>query len=213
MNKGQTNYFNMFLNVQECLNDNSSVWSNIPRVVTYKTEFDKIIVDLREKSGISIESISVSGKKDKLKQQIAEKVSVILGILTAFAYEKDDTDLVKQVKLSKSAILKIKDTDVVPKAKFFTSIAMQNLKELTDFGLSEASLTELEAIVNEFDGLIGKPRSIRNKKFVSLGEVDQFINEGNNLLKNKLDKLMLMFRESNPAFYNGYQRSRVIVNR
>jgi hypothetical protein len=213
MNKTQTNYFNMFLNVQEFFNDNSQIWSNIPRTVSYKNDFDEIIVLLREKSGVSIESISVSNKKDKLKEQIAQKTSAILGILTAFAHEKDDMDLAKQVDLSKSAILRLKDTELVPKVTFFISIARQYIEELADFGLSEASLTELEAMADEFNGLIGKPRSIRNKKFVALSEVEQLINEGNNLLKNKLDKLMLMFRESNPAFYDGYHRARVIVDR
>lgn len=213
MNKGQTNHFNMFLSVQEFLNDNSSVWSSTPRIVTYKNDVDEIIVLLREKSGISIDSISVSGKKEKLKEQIAQKTSALLGILTAFAHEKDDMDLVKQVNVSKSSVLKLKDTELVPKVTFFISIARQYIEDLADFSLSEASLTELEAMADEFNGLIGKPRSIQNKKFVALAEVDELINEGNNLLKNKLDKLMLMFRESNPAFYDGYQRARVIVDR
>ena len=33
------------------------------------------------------------------------------------------------------------------------------------------------------------------------------------LLRNQLDKQMLMFKKSSPEFYAGYQRARVILDR
>jgi hypothetical protein len=213
MNKTQTNHYRMLLGLQGFLNENSPVWSTIPRIVTYKNDLDEIILHLGEKTGQSKEGVSVTGKKEKLKQQTAEKVSVVSGILTAFAHEQDDMDMATKVKLSKSEILKMREVDIDAYIKSIISIAKENLLELADFGLSEALLTEIESLVDEFNGLIGKPRTLLNKKYQSLGEVEQLINEGNQLLKNKLDKLMLMFRESNPTYYDGYQRARVIVDR
>lgn len=45
-----------------------------------------------------------------------------------------------------------------------------------------------------------------------LDVIDELVDKCNNLLNNRLDKIMLMFRDSDPDFYNGYKRSRVIVD-
>ena len=90
--------------------------------------------------------------------------------------------------------------------------AKGNLKALADFGVSKEILTEINTSMEEYRVLIGKPRSILNTKFVALDAVDQLIDEGNALLRDKMDNMMLMFRESNPEFYNGYERARTIVD-
>jgi hypothetical protein len=47
---------------------------------------------------------------------------------------------------------------------------------------------------------------------VALSTIDNLVDEGNTLLKVKVDKLMLMFRDSKPEFYDGYSRARTIVD-
>lgn len=213
MNKNQTNHFDMLRNVQSFLSENSSECSAIPRILTYKDKLDENITKLGEKTSNSIDSISVSGKKDKLKEEIAIKGSVLSGTLTAFAHEKGDTDMAKKVNFSKSSIHKLKENELVPTIKFLVSVAREYINDLADFGLTGATLETLDGMANEYNELVGKPRSIQNKKFVSQGEVEQLLTDANNLLRNQLDKLMLAFRESNPAFYDGYHRARVIVDR
>ena len=66
--------------------------------------------------------------------------------------------------------------------------------------------------MEEYKQLIGKPRSILNTKYVALDTIDQLFDEGNALLKDKMDNMMLIFRERNPEFYNGYKRARTIVD-
>jgi len=55
-------------------------------------------------------------------------------------------------------------------------------------------------------------KNILNNKYVALDAIDQLFDECNALLKNRMDNIMLMFRESNPDFYNGYERARTIVD-
>ena len=74
-------------------------------------------------------------------------------------------------------------------------------------------ITEILSSVEEFNGLIGKPRSILNNRYTAINTVDQLIDEGSSLLKTRMDKLMLMYRENNPEFYEGYQRARTIIDR
>ena len=43
--------------------------------------------------------------------------------------------------------------------------------------------------------------------------IDKLFDVTNNLLRNKMDNLMLMFHETQAGFYNGYQKARTIVGK
>jgi hypothetical protein len=43
-------------------------------------------------------------------------------------------------------------------------------------------------------------------------EATSIIDQGTDLLNDKMDKMMLQFKQSNLTFYDGYQSARMIVN-
>jgi len=53
---------------------------------------------------------------------------------------------------------------------------------------------------------------IRNQAFAAMSKLDELFDATNDLLNNKMDKLMLRFSETNPEFYEEYQRARTIVD-
>ena len=213
MNKAQKNYYRMFFTTQEFLNNNATIWSGVPRITTYKNEFDEIMIHLSEKSDETLSEMKITDKKERLKALLGQKLSVVSGILTAYAHENEDFDLVKKVKFVKTDVQKIKEVDLPAIAKSIIVIA-RNLKDnLVEFGLSDGILDETDLLIEDLNGMIGKPRNIQNKKFVAINQLSDLINEGINLLKNKMDKLMLMFSDSHPDFYNGYKRARTIEDR
>lgn len=212
MNKEQGNYFRMFLNTQNFLDDKTPVWSAIPKITSYKNDLDEIISRILEKSEETKLSIGTGERKKQLKSSIGMKISSLSGVLQAYAYDIEDIDLANKVKISKSEAEKIRDQDLEATVKMLANTALQNMTELADFGLTNDVLAGILTSQEEFNGMIGKPRNILNSKFVTLDSIDRLFDECNNLLKNKLDKVMLMFRENNPGFYDGYERARVIVD-
>ncbi|MGD9993175.1 MAG: hypothetical protein AB7S69_07735 [Salinivirgaceae bacterium] len=52
-----------------------------------------------------------------------------------------------------------------------------------------------------------------SNKFAVLQTLDELIQEASQLLNKQMDTIMLMFKGTYPEFYDGYQRSRVIVDR
>ncbi len=211
MNKEQGIYFNMFLAVQAYLDEQTGVWSAIPRVTTYKNNVDELISRITEKSEAARAGVSVSDRKDALKTGIAVKLSSLSGALQAYAYDKGDTDLAEKVKVSKSDIIQTKDADMDAVVKRVLNEARTSLNELTDFGVTADVCDEIQTSLDEFQALIGKPRHILNKKYVTLETLDNLFDECNDLLRNRMDNIMLMFRESQPEFYQGYERARTIV--
>jgi hypothetical protein len=212
MNKQQSNYFRMFISTQGFLDEQTAVWSAIPRIVSYKNDLDELIARIASKSEDAGALVGVSDRKNTVKSAIALKGSSLSGVLQAFALEQGDGDLAGKVKASKSDIMRMKEEELSGMIRLLTDTAEKHQSALADFGVGPEIVTELKTSVDEFQGLIGKPRSILNTRFVALDAIDQLFDEGNALLNNRMDNIMLMFRESNPDFYNGYERARTIVD-
>lgn len=64
----------------------------------------------------------------------------------------------------------------------------------------------------KFPNSKSKPRAKIGEKAGYTATLPQLIRDGKTLLRTRLDKLMTMFRLSNPPFYAGYQSARVIVD-
>lgn len=212
MNNKQGNYFRMFLGMQDFLNEQTAIWSPITVVVKYKNNLDEIISRIAEKSALSQEGVGIKERKDQLRSVLALKLSNLSGVLQAFAVEMEDADLANAVKANRSELLAMKESEVDPFALKITGVAQKNMDALVDYGITESYITEILTTLADFNQLIGKPRSILNQKYVTLESLDELINEGNTLLREKIDKIMLMFRERNPEFYKGYERARTIVD-
>ena len=213
MNKEQSNDFRMFINTQDNLDNNSAKWNVIPIILDVKNDLDEIISRIREKSAtkdIGVES--VTQRKGQLLKSVALKVSGLSGILQAFAFQNNDMDLLNNIKVNKSDILNMAETEVPAKSKLVISEARERLEQLKRYGITEEMLVEIETSLEELESLIGKPRSIRNSKFANLKDIDELFREGKSLLNNQLDKLMLQFRITDPAFYDSYQTARTIVD-
>jgi len=101
---------------------------------------------------------------------------------------------------------------VVAKVTAVLKICEDKLDELADFGISEAQITEIETTLDDFKHLIGEARNVRNTVYANINEADQLIDAGNQLLRNKVDKVMKVFELTHSNFYDLYTRARSIVN-
>jgi hypothetical protein len=213
MNKRQRNYFRMFASVQEYLDSHSSIWMAIIRIVTYKNGIDEIIERIVAKSEVAGALLSVTNRKDTLRRLIAIKASILSGAIQSFAYDTKDLDLAAKIGASLSVVDKMKEEELMVFIKVLTDTAELHSTILSEFGVSAEGITEIKTTMAEYGVMIGKPRSILNTKYVAIDTIDDLIDEGKKLLNNQMDNTMLMYRESNKEFYNGYERSRVIVDR
>ncbi len=202
----------MYLSTQAFLDTNASIWSGIPRVVNFKNLLDEIISRIHAKTETTKLDVGVTQKKDQLKDVIANKTSMLSGILQIIAAEQNDMDLVKAIKVCKSDILRLKESDVDATVNNITTKATENIELLADFGVTQDIITELNASVEDFNVLIGKPRTILSQKYAALNNIEELFAEGNDVLKLKMDNAMAIFRDLQSEFYTGYQSARTIID-
>jgi hypothetical protein len=137
---------------------------------------------------------------------------MLSGTLQAYAAFTGNVELAGTVKLTKTDIMAARETDVEKVVAPVIQAARNELTNLVDYGVTEAQVTELETSIDDFNSMIGRPRTIRNQAFAAISELEELINTANGVAKQKLDNLMLLFETTQPAFYEEYQRARVIVD-
>lgn len=213
MNKVQTNQFRMCLNTQETLDVNTVLWSGIPIVVTVKNQYDELlqrIMAVNEKTNPN--SKAVTENKEKTLGILTEKVMILSGTLQAFASFNNNTVLLGKVKITKTEIKNARETEVDKLIRPIISEARKFLSELVDFMLTEEMIIETETTLDDFKVMIGQPRTIRNQAYAAMTLLEELFDELNDLLKNKMDKLMIRFEVSNTEFFSEYKRARTIVD-
>ncbi len=202
----------MFLSTQSFLDANATVWNGMPRMVNYKNMFDEIISRIQAKSESTRQGVGVTQQKEQLKEAIATKASMLSGILQIIAAEQNNNDLASAVKMTKSDLTLSKEADIGAAVKNLIAKANENTATLAEFGITPEVITELTTRVDDFNALIGKPRTILSQKYSALSNIEELFGEGNRVLKLNLDNSMLIFRESQTEFYQGYQNARKIID-
>lgn len=147
-----------------------------------------------------------------MKQAIAAKASMLSGILQIIAAEQNNSDLASAVKMTKSDLILLKEADLGAAVKNLLAKANENTATLAEFGVSPDVITELTTSVDDYNALIGKPRTILSQKYAALNTIEELFDEGNRILKLNLDNAMLIYRESQSEFYQGYQNARNIID-
>lgn len=213
MNKVQTNQFRMFTNTRATLDANSLLWNGIPVMITSKNELDEVyqrIEEVNEKT--VVKSKAVTANKALVLTNLIKKVLVLSGALQAYAAFTDNTVLAGKIKLVKSDITKIRETDVEAVIAPVLKEALKEIDNLIDYGISEALITEADTSLDDYKVLIGQPRTIRNQAFAAMILLDELFDAANVIVKNKLDKLMIRFKFTHTEFYSEYERARTIVD-
>ena len=123
-----------------------------------------------------------------------------------------NTILAGKVALNKSDIERARETDVEALITPVIDEARNELTNLADYALTEDTIVDLETSLDDFKALIGQPRTIRNQAFAAMTLMDELFDATNDILKNKLDKLMIRFKLTNTEFYSEYERARTIVD-
>lgn len=213
MNKGHERYFRMFTNVQSVMDTNTTTWVSIPIVSGFKNELDEVIqrIDAIYFDNYD-DSKAITRKKDSLRDKLTIKVPVLTASLYVLGELNGDEKLKDYKSFTKSSLKNMKELAMVAVVSSIIKTAREKLEDLAIMGISEAQITEMETTLDDFKHLIGEARNVRNSVYANINEADQLIDAGNQLLRNKVDKVMKVFELTHPNFYDLYTRARSIVN-
>lgn len=203
----------MYKAVKDVLAQHDTVWTGIPAFVSVHDAFINKLSDLEQ--GVYNQSLSVIGvnaAKNAKRDLVIDKAFAISSGIVAYAVLNNDAALIDQIKIAKS------DMKNASKAKLMIMIdriiakATEFGDAITEFGVSEVSVTELQTLRNELELILNSPRNaiIARKGYTRM--IKTLREELSTMLNLQLDKLMEVLKEEHPDFFSAYKDARVIVD-
>ncbi|MBK3519975.1 hypothetical protein JIV24_21730 [Carboxylicivirga sp. N1Y132] len=157
---------------------------------------------------------SSANSKLKVKEE-AEMIQAIIQVaaaIYAYAHSNNMPDLVSKVSITPSYLRTLTDKELKTACMNIYELALTLVEELTDYGITNETLANAKSEIDEFSALIAAPRGEIVTRSQATAELRVLFAQADELLKNQLDKLMLMLEMSHPQVYKTYMAARIIID-
>lgn len=213
MNRQQENQHSMHKKVEQVCIENVNVYQNLTAFVngfaTFKTNNQKIDdTAVKQKTPTK----GYTEKRDLIKTELAELAIEIAGSVAAFAHENNDDVLARKVGYTFTELTHASDAAVKNRVTIIFNESKNVVASLADYGTDNALITELEQKLTEFSEIIGKKGYSKEETQTATEQIAELLAQNSELLKNRLDKLILKFRKTAPEFYKNYFNAREIYD-
>lgn len=212
MNGPQADKLKRFQTLNGVLEENETIWSTLPAFVRGVTALESVIAEITGAVQVQLSRPDAAAEKRIGREMLASSAAEIAAAVLAHAEENDDAELAGQVDFTRSQIIHGRDSSVVARCRGIHAAAAENVASLIDAGVTAAKLTALKKQIDAFETLHTKPRQNVAKRSAATRRMPDLFEKADRIVNRRLNKLVLQFKTSAPAFYNAYQTAVTIVN-
>jgi len=214
MNKKQVNRKEMYDAVIAFLDANAEKWSAIPKAGEFKNEFSVVVVQIEQAQEAQQEAQVFVGKnKTQLKSTIARKADILNDAVEVFALVTGNQKLEHQMATSYSDLKRLRNNDFHPAAKEIITEVENNFETLqAEYGVTAEQVEDIKNDLDDFLAMNGQPRAYKIASVQATKELEQLFTDATQILENKLDNVMKIFKRRDANFYNGYLAAREVVD-
>ncbi|MGE4288351.1 MAG: hypothetical protein AB7E36_06665 [Salinivirgaceae bacterium] len=214
MNKKQSNHLSSYLAVAFVLTKYEEKVGLVPALEAAVAKFTMLLNELQEVRQIQEGRITGTAlqKQQEEDEMIEATLRVAAGIYV-FAREQGNLELKQKVKLSDTKLRKLGNSALLSRCTQIYNLAVElNSEALVLFGILPETLVDFKKEIDDFALLVGKPRSGIVARSAATQRLQQLFKEIGELLREEIDKLMLVLKGQEPAFFNEYKAARIIVD-
>lgn len=214
MKRNLLNRTGMGATVAAYMNTNNTIWTGNKAVTDTMTAVNAALGNVSGKA--QIQETPIVGEEEKkvlVRHDYEDEIMRIAGQICSLATKNNDMNLAAQTELTLAQLDKMSVDVLEATGNRISGLATANLAGLADYGITQADVTGLDGMTKQFDDAKTAPRKAIATRAGQTKTLPPAVKTVTSLLRNHLDKQMLMFKKSNPEFYAGYQSARVIVNR
>jgi len=136
----------------------------------------------------------------------------IAAAVFAYASKINDNELKQKVNYTPSDLRNSRDTILKDICQTIHNEANAVVANLADYGKTPADLAQQQQEIDDFAAILAKPRTAIGTRATATTRLVALFQQGDDLLKNQLDKLMVNYQTSEPKFHNQYQNARIIID-
>lgn len=163
-----------------------------------------------EKINLQLKPKSTSARKKMVHDEMIDFALLVCNLGIVHSSSKKDEELMVKFDYSLSDLRKGIEDDVWDRCEKISQSALPILDKLIELGLPADHLTKLNTVIAEYKILVSLPESIINASKSAKEDMLKFIASGDDVLKTRLDKMILLFKDSHPEFYNEFFNARYI---
>ncbi len=230
MKKKQTQKLDMFGKIYAFMEKNAGKLNALPELKQTYDQFVnnfKTVSQQRKKAENNLNPFKNNRKKQRTA--LIDKTSPVAALLAVYSSDTGDKKLRKISNQAGAKADQLKDTELIKtsrkmlkKAKKLMDQSVQiiqkgggkqdkNKKKAPaapplpgDYGITPGMLDEMEKTLLGFSDAVKKEKQIRSEKKKFTGKIKKTMKENQKILKNRLDKLMVVFQTKEPELYREY---------
>ena len=213
MKKKFENITTMFEAVHANFQRNHDLWASSPAFVDLVGRLGGGIAVIRQRQ--SEQGPNGQTQEKQNTRDTVERFLLKIGFqLSAWATKNNNPTLAGQIDFDKSTLDRLPVSELLNLAKTVQTHAKANSKVLiSDYLIPETDLIALDNAITALGEVKDAPRLAITDKHVATLSLPAAIDHVRGLLRSEADKMMEVFRDSQPDFYVSYFTSRVIIDR
>ncbi len=211
MNKRQENKLSMYTGIVALLEREQGITASLAPMAGPIAEFKSTVNEINAMH--QQRSVVRAGKTQKKSQARKALIGAMMPMTTALnimAKMTDNAELQTISALRKSKLEKMRDTLLVNQAGIIHSQAVQYLPDLAAYRVTETMTKDLADKQAAFKQTLGEQETSMARKTSATGSLAELFGEADDLLVEKLDFFMTLFKDDQAAFYGEYKAARVI---
>jgi hypothetical protein len=154
-----------------------------------------------------------AAEKAAARDALEDVLFLICEALAVLAHTSKDRDLLALTDLTLTDLDRFGGEELSHRATTVLERANASKTALAPFQITQANIDELAQTLETFQATKEKPRMVTAERAVQTEAVATLIREASGILREQIDRLVNLFRRSNPEFVAGYRAARVIVDR
>jgi hypothetical protein len=213
MNDKQENKLTMFEAVVNLLDSNTAKIASLTALTDLLTDFKDRVAEIKEKDLLANTAKTGNATaKASDRTALTEDAITIAAALFALGSATDDDRLKELAAYNKSKFKSLRDTQLAIDVTNIKNLADANAAQLTSYGITAPMIAALDTKLTAFNASMGARETGADVSTAAFGQLELKFKEADTLLKEQMDKIMEVFRNSDPQFYNEYKNSREIAD-
>jgi hypothetical protein len=149
--------------------------------------------------------------KNVLKQALCERAAETAALIYAYAATVGNNTLKAEVDFPVSDLTRMREDALPLRCQSIHDAGENHLPQLADYGITSATLGTLQGAINSYTAETPKPRTAISQRKTTTANLVALFEETDALLRDRLDKLVLIFKAAHPDFVKTYESTRRIV--
>jgi hypothetical protein len=213
MNDKQSAKLNMAQRVLDTMASNASSYDGMPPMKTAVADLGSDIVSIREvaKDMLTVNVPATTLNKREKESRMSDLCWRALNALHVLEFTTGKKELLTLLHVSPSSFYRLDGNAALALGQQILGQVKAHAAELADFGYTSETIADLEASVDEFKSVIVGPRETIGARKHKTTNLKQLFASLDSTLYDRLDKLMVLFKDSHPDFYNDYRTARSLI--